>query len=318
MKKYISTATLSFALIAVTPAFAEEPYKEEHATKDHVEKQTDAVSVKKGPNKPSTYSESAHAKVDGELDKLRESIISDAVEAVVETNNALILLEKNLPKDAISAIKTAIGKLAVTLEREPGLGFKPIHVMKTVHDLQADPGIIKKKIEAAEKHLNDGELQHARMLIGSLVSDVTISTTSIPLSTYPDSLKSVVPLIDDDKILEAKSALQTLLSTLVTKELIVPLPPLRAEAALMEAEALVENEKRTEEENKALQALLTQAHDELTMSELLGYGDKKEFQPMHDLISDIEKKMSDGKGGKGWFDTITKQWSALFSAKEPV
>lgn len=257
--------------------------------------------------------ESAQVEVDTEIDKLRAGIIEDAVTAVVETNNALIALEKDQPKEALAAIKTAIGKLAVTLEREPALGLKPIHVMKIIHDFRADPAFIKEKIEAAEKYLKDGELQHARMLINPLVSDITISTTSIPLNTYPDSLKVIPPLIDEGKTVEAKSALQVLLGTLVTKDLVIPLPPLRAEALLTEAETLVENEKRTEEENKKLQTLLTQAHEELKISELLGYGDKEVYKSMHELINDIEKKMSDGKAGKGWFDTIKQQWSKLFN-----
>lgn len=39
-----------------------------------------------------------------------------------------------------------------------------------------------------------------------------------------------------------------------------------------------------------MQTLLTEAHDELKMSELLGYGDKKAFNPMHELINEIERK----------------------------
>lgn len=257
---------------------------------------------------------STQVEVDSEVNKLRESIISDAVEAVVETNKALMALEKDQPEEAVAAIKTAIGKLAITLEREPDLGLKPIHVMKTMHDLRADPAIIKEKIETAEKHLKDGELQDARMLISPLVSDITISTTSMPLNKYPEALKAVVPLIDEGKTLEAKNALQALLSTLVTKDLVIPLPPLRAKALLAEAETLVENEKRTEEENEKLQTLLTQAHDELKMSELLGYGDKEAFKPMHELIDEVEEKMADGKAGKGWFDAIKQRWSKLFAA----
>lgn len=319
MNKYLTTATLSFALIAVAPAYAEEPQKEGHAhehTDKHAEKKADEPTVKKGPKQPSADTKSAQSIVDSEVDKLRENIISDAVDAVVESNKALMFLEKNQPKDALSAIETAVGKLKDVLEREPALGLKPIHVSKTVHDLQADPAIIKKKVEAAEKHLKEGELQHARMLISSLASDITISTTSIPLKTYPDGLKAVVPLIDEGKIAEAKVALKTLLSTLITKEMVIPLPPLRAEGLLMAAETLVENEKRTEEENKQLEALLTQAHNEIKMAEALGYGDKKAFKPMHKLINDIEKKIAEGKGGKGWFDGIKQAWGSLFSAQE--
>ncbi len=307
MNNYIKSVTLSLAVIVAAPAFAGELDKKE-GTHQYVEK---------GPNKPTQYLKAAEDKVDGEVDKLRTNIVSDATEAVIESNKALLALENDQPKEAISAIKTAIGKLAVVLEREPALGLKPIHVMKTIHDLNAEPAIIQMKIEAAKKHLQDGQLQQARMLLSPLVSDITITTVSIPLSTYPEGLKSVIPLIDEGKTLEAKIALSRLFSTLVTKELVIPLPPLRADAALAEAEGLAQNENRSKEESEQLKALLIIAHDELRVSELLGYGDKKSFKPMHELINEIEKKMADGKGGKGWFEGIKQAWGNLFENENP-
>lgn len=253
------------------------------------------------------------AEIDGEIDKLRESVVIDAIEAVDETRNALALLTKDQPTEALAAINKAIGKIEETLKREPSLGLKSIYVEKTVHDIQADKDAILSVIEAAKKHLNNGRIQHARMKLSPLASDITISTTSIPLGSYPESLKAIPPLIDSGNIPGAKIALQRLLGTLVTKEYVIPLPPLRAEALLQEAETLAENEMRSEEETNTLQALLAQAHDELEMSEVLGYGNKTDFQAMHEMIYSIEKIISDNKGGMDLFDGIKLHWENLFS-----
>lgn len=69
---------------------------------------------------------------------------------------------------------------------------------------------------------------------------------------YAETLKSVEPLIDGNKIDEAWASLRMLLNTLVVKDMVIPLPPLRAEALLIKAEKLTENESRTDDENKLL------------------------------------------------------------------
>lgn len=93
---------------------------------------------------------------------MRKSIISDAVDAVVETNHALIALEEDKPAEAKVAIKKAIAKLETTMEREPGLGLKPVHVTKSIHELQIDPNLIQPKINAARDLLKAGNLKRAR------------------------------------------------------------------------------------------------------------------------------------------------------------
>jgi len=251
MSKHLPIILLSAVLVTATPVFAEDLKPQDSPLIQEVE------------------TESVQPKIDKQVEDLRKDIISDAVDAVVETNHALILLENGKPNEAIAAIKTAIGKLAITLEREPGLGLKPVHVMKRIHDLQIDPAFIQPKTKIAREFLKDGNLQGARQLIAPLVSEMTITITSIPLGSYPEAIKAVVPLIDDGKIDEAKATLRMLLSTLVVKDLTVPLPPLRAEALLLKAETLTENESRTDMENKALTETLKEARHQLNPSSWL-------------------------------------------------
>ena len=64
--------------------------------------------------------ESVQPEIDKQVEELRKGIVSDTVDAVVQTNHALIALEKDRPAKAIAAIKTVIGKLETALKREPG------------------------------------------------------------------------------------------------------------------------------------------------------------------------------------------------------
>lgn len=243
----------------------------------------------------------SNIKIDKEVHELRQK---DALEAVIETNNALLALENNQTKEAIESIEFAIGKLAVVLTRDPSLGLKAIDATKSIHKLDATPEVIKLKIKAAKQHLDDGELQEARALLSPLVSEVLLTVTSIPLNGYSKNLKALIPLIDDKKINEAKMQLSSLLNTLVIKSIITPIPPLEAKNLLFSSEALAAKENRSEEENKLLTYKLKEARKQLEISELLGYGDKKLFKPIYEQLDEVEKNTVDGKATKGLFEGL--------------
>ena len=257
--------------------------------------------------------ESVQPQIDKQVEDLRKNIIVDAVDAVVETNHALIALDNDKPEEAIAAIKKAIGKLEITLEREPGLGLKPLHVMKRINDLHVDPNLIQPKINTAQDLLKEGNLQRARELLAPLVSEMNITITSIPLGSYPEMIKSVAPMIDEGKFDEAKLSLRMLLSTLVVKDMTIPLPPLRAGALLLKAEKLAENESRTDSENKTLTDTFQEARNQLRIAEWLGYGDKNSFGVTYDQLNEVEKKIAGGKGGKGWFVNLRRNVKNLFN-----
>jgi hypothetical protein len=159
--------------------------------------------------------------------------------------------------------------------------------------------------------MSEGEIQKARPFVNALASEIVISTSNVPLATYPAAIKAVSPLIDAGKIDEAKTALQVALNTLVVTNEVIPLPPLRAEAMLKAGEKLAEKKDRTEKENNTLSKLLVGARDQLKLAEALGYGDRKKFKPLYEEIEKIEKQSASGKSGNGWFDKIKQQVSSL-------
>jgi len=170
----------------------------------------------------------------------RKKIIDEAVSALAETKNALRALDEKKTEEALAALERASGKLNIVLARDPKLALAPIDIGVTTHDVYATLDTIKKAKEQAEEYLEDGEVQKARVLVRDLASEIIISVVSIPLQTYPDAIKAVAPLIDRGKIDEAKVAIEVALSTLVVVDHIIPLPLVRADVKVAEAEALAQ------------------------------------------------------------------------------
>lgn len=243
----------------------------------------------------------------------RQKLIADATAALAETHKALKALENKKNDAALKALEEVTGKLDLIVARDPKLAQAPVDVEVVTYDLLTDLDTIKKIIKDAKAHLNDGEIQKARPLVANLASEIQYRTLYIPLATYPSAIKAIAPLIDAGKIDEAKAGLQAVLNTLVvTTDDIIPLPKLRAEHLLKQAQELAEKKDRSKEENDKLAKHLQAAREQLQMAELLGYGKKKDYNPMYEQISEIENKSAGGKSGTGWFDKVKQQLADLF------
>lgn len=243
----------------------------------------------------------------------RKKLFADATVALAETKEALKALENKKNDEALKALAVVTGKLDLIVARDPKLALTPVDTEVVIYDLLTNLDTIKAIIKEAKGHLNDGEIQKARPLVANLASEIQYRTIHIPLATYPAAIKAIAPLIDAGKIDEAKAGLQAALNTLViTTDDIVPLPKLRAEHLLKQAQDLAEKRDRNKEENEKLTKYLQAAREQLQMAELLGYGKKKDYKPMYEQISEIEKKSAGGKSGTGWFDKLKQQLSDLF------
>lgn len=272
-----------------------------------------------GPNKPQTETEASKA-VQPQVDKQaadavaekREKLLADATAAIAETQQALKALEDKKNDQALKALADATGKLELIVARDPTLKLAPVSTAVITYDLLATPETVRVALADARKALNDGAIPRARLLVEVLASETQIRTTNIPLASYPAAIKAITPLIDAGKIDEAKTQLQAALSTLVITTDVMPLPKLRAENMLKDAQALSEKKDRRKEDNDKLFADLKGAREQLQMAELLGYGKKQDYQPMYAQLDGIEKSSAGGKSGTGWFDKIKKQMSEVF------
>ncbi|HHZ6515924.1 TPA: heat resistance protein YfdX2, partial [Escherichia coli] len=81
---------------------------------------------------------------------------------------------------------------------------------------------------------------------------------------------------------------------------------------LKRAEPLVEDGQRSEASNERLETLLNEARQQLEMAELLGYGKRKDFEPLYAELKKIKEKTGGGGFGKGWLDEVKAKLSKLF------
>lgn len=253
------------------------------------------------------------AKADEKLSEHRKKILSEATAAVAESRKALKALDEGKAEEAIKSLELATGKMELIVARDPELALANVDITVKILDVFASVETLEATVEQAIKYLKDGEVQMARPLVASLASEMVIESINVPLATYPDAIKAIVPLIDEGKNREAKAALQATLNTLVVvEEEVIPLPVMRAKTMLKEAEELAENKERKEEDNKKLATFLGDAQTQLKIAEILGYGDKKAFKPMSEQLDTIREKTKDGKSGTGFFDKIREQVSKIF------
>ena len=269
------------------------------------------------PQAQSEASQSVQPKVDKQTAdaaaEKRKKLFADATAALAETHKALKALENKKNDAALKALAEVTGKLDLIVARDPKLAQAPVATEVVTYDLLSNLDTIKSVIQEAKAHLNDGEIQKARPLVSNLASEIQYRTHHIPLATYPVAIKAIVPLIDAGKIDEAKARLQAALNTLVvTTDDVIPLPKLRAEHLLKQAQELTEKKDRSKEENDKLTKHLQAAREQLQMAELLGYGKKTDFKPMYEQIGEIENKSAGGKSGTGWFDKLKQQLAELF------
>lgn len=147
-------------------------------------------------------------------------------------------------------------------------------------------------------------------------------TTSIPLAPYPEAMRRVAALIDDDKIEEAKVALDTALSTLVVTEEAIPLPLLRAQEMLDAAQAALndaegdsgENGDSAEsQEDRAVDvaSLLENAAYQIELAKAFGYGDRSVYKRLQRDLNELEQRVDGDKDAGELFASLRRQIAGL-------
>ena len=277
---------------------------------------TSGLAVDSAPPVPrqaqSEPGKGVQAQVDKRTAETRKKLVADATAAIVDTEMALKALEDKKNDEALKALASVTGKIELIVARDPKLALAPVRTDVVTYDLFASLDTIKATIAEARKALGDGEILKARPLVAGLASEIQFRTTNIPLATYPEAIKAITPLIDAGKIDEAKAQLQAALNTLVITTEVVPLPKLRAENLLREAQLLAEKKNRSQEESDKLARHLTSAREQLQMAELLGYGKKRDYKSIYEQLAKIEQESGGGKSITGGFDKIKEQLSELF------
>lgn len=220
----------------------------------------------------------------------KQTLDQDAIAAVGLTGAAIKSIAANKKDEALTSIERATGKVNILLARNPASALIPVSVDVLVIDTApADPKVIDQIVQRATDATKHRDLPVARILLASLVSELRIRTTSLPLATYPAALQRAAQLLDQGKNQDAGKVLLTAVNTLVMVDHVIPLPLLLAQAAIDAANSQRQNK------DVAL-TLLKTARNEANQSRLLGYlSSDSEYKGLDDEISSIESAI-EGKG----------------------
>lgn len=246
---------------------------------------------------------------DNYVDERIKKITQEAVEAVNLVGEVIELLDKKEKQQALDKIANILGKLEVLIARDPNLQIVPVDVKEQVIDF---PGTID-DVEAAKTEIvaliKAGEVQAARDIMLNLASELDIFVTALPIGTYPVALKAIVPLIEQDKFDEAKALLIEALETLVVEKIVIPLPVLRAEQAIIRANELANKENPNKEE---LKELLAYAKEQIKLAEVLGYGKVEiNYKDVYEEIEKLEKILGSDESTKDVFATLKEKLSSI-------
>jgi hypothetical protein len=221
-----------------------------------------------------------------EIGQRRQSLSHEAILARDEILHAMLYLEKTDTKEAFKMLEKADGQLSVLLARDPKLKFAAIDVRASISDLEDTPDAIQNAIKEAKSALDKGQIQIARAMLSPLTSEMHIYTDYLPLEIYPDAIKRASSAIQESKPIVAEAILADALGSIVTDEDVVPVPPIKAEGDVIEAEQLY---SKDEVKNRAkVLSLLNSADEHLANAKLLGYG---EYQGIRDEIASIKSKL---------------------------
>ena len=260
----------------------------------------DGATAKAAPT-PAAAASEEHVKSSAsqEIGKRRMSLDNQAIAANDEIFHAIMFLNKKDAKGAFKMLEKADGQLNVVLARDPHLKLAAIDVRASVNDLEGSTNTIQKAVKESESDLDKGQIQAARAMLAPLVSEMHIDTDYLPLEVYPDVIKRASKEIQASKLKEAEATLDDALGSIVTVEDVIPLPPMKAEGDVLDAERLLKADK-IKNKDKVL-ALLSSADNHLSNADALGYG---KYQNIRDEIASIKLKVEGGKAKPDLFERV--------------
>lgn len=247
----------------------------------------------------------------------RRQLIDEAVSALRDTQNALVSIDRNKTDEAIAELERATGKLEIVLARTPSLALAPIDVSAVTYDVLGTVQSVDRVRAEAKAAMDRGHLPEARRLIEDLASETVVSIRSLPLATYPNAIKQAAALLHQGKAQQAKTVLETALTTVVDERVIIPLPLVRAQAAVEQARNLAAKADRSPADNAALRAHLAEARVQRRLGQALGYATEKDMTALLDAVDEIERKTSGQQHGAGLLDRISRLFETARNASQP-
>lgn len=307
MKKYLLSTVLITATIMASPCVLSDMVKQDSGKKsdDKGLKMNDSSALSNTQKKETDEAiDTQKNKEKEKLDIINESVLEGFKK--IDEATTILLDKKGNEKAAIKALEVATGKFDVALANDPNLALVPIEAGIFANELQTTPEDIRVSIKLAIDLLEDNKVRDARLLLTPMLDELVISTTYLPMNTYPDAIKKATKELIDGKKEDAIETLDVALSTLVTKQSIIPLGVIRAEN-LVKTASNMDKEK----DKDTIKKYLKDAENQLQISILLGYADKHS-QAYNDLESQIKTLRKEVKG-KNIVEKLYDKLKASFS-----
>jgi YfdX protein len=235
------------------------------------------------------------------LNEKAQPVMAEAAEIESDTQKAIIALNKKDAKGASTLLQGVSSKLDSLLAKNPGVALIPLRIKADAYDFEVDNKTIKRAIAEADDLLGAGKLQAARRIVAPMASEIRVTTTSIPLGSFPAAIKKATALIEAGNHDQAAVDLSIVLDTLQVDTEVMPLPVLRAEELLSAAAELEHRDDLSKEQNrKDIRALTDATKDQLETAQLLGYGGKKDYKALYDGIDGIDKELFSDQSAATW------------------
>ncbi len=224
-----------------------------------------------------------------------------------DTLKAIDALNKKDTKSAKADLKEATKYFDKALKLDPKLGLVPIANEIVVFKYKGTPKDIKASVDIAKGMLDKNNLQFARDVLAPLRDEIDITTHYLPMDLYPNSTKIASNLLKKGKTKEALQELRLGLSTIVSDQVVIPIPLLAAQDLVKTASNLDKKKKK-----EALK-LLDKAKLELQKAVLLGYtsDNAKEYKSLKDEINNIEKEIKGKNSVEKLYEKIKKHFSTF-------
>jgi hypothetical protein len=235
------------------------------------------------------------------LEEKHKQIKLEALAAVTGAQNALIALKNNDSKRALALLKDATKHLDVLLAKNPQSNLMPAIIDADIYDFDSDTKQVEKLTNTANQLLAEHRVQAARQLLDQLVSEIHVTTISVPLGSFSMGVKDATYLANSGNVDKAEDVLYEVLNRLVKTIEITPIPILRAQDILAEATQLEHTgDHPMDAYGTQILTLYDAASEKLKFAEMLGYGIKLDYTEDSDAIDNMKNAVFTEKSADAW------------------
>ncbi len=246
---------------------------------------------------------SKNAVIKAEQKAQSTQLIKEAIRAIQFTQDAIIYLNANKKQKAIQSLKNAVGELAVVLNSPNPPYLLPVDIQIEAYQFAGKMQNIAALVKHAKILVEQNRLPQAREVLNTLRDEIDIKTVNLPLATYPAALNLAIKYINEGKIKNAKDVLAMALSTLVEVNTIIPIPLIKAQALVINAQKIVKKDK------KEAVKYLEEAKRQLKLAEMLGYSSTSSvtYKQLRDAIKNLEKEIKANHKTSNLFENLLQK-----------